>query len=58
LGTKHNIARRVRAVLRFARHTLAPTPNDYERRKRELHEQLRREVTEARLVAAVERVRG
>jgi hypothetical protein len=55
---RYALARRWRAVVRYAKHTLAPTPTDYERRKRELHEQLRREVTEARLVAAVERVRG
>jgi hypothetical protein len=67
MGTKHNIARRVRAAflaftrgeaqVRYVVSTRAES--EAQRRKREaVHAQLRREITERDLVAAVDRVRG
>lgn len=51
----NKLARQARAVFRYAKATFAPTPTEYQRKREALHAQLRREVTERELVAAVER---
>jgi hypothetical protein len=55
---RYALARRVRAVLRFAKHTLAPTPTDYERRRAALHAQLARELAPKLCFTAVARALG
>jgi hypothetical protein len=55
---RYALARRFRSIIRYAKHTLAPTPTDYERRRAALHQQLARELAPKLCFTAVARALG
>jgi hypothetical protein len=52
------LARLIRGIIRYAKHTLAPTPTAYERRREALHAQLARELAPKLCFTAVARALG